>query len=240
MTETAAVAVEGLVVRRGEVAALDALDCTVARHRITGLFGPSGSGKSTLMRAVVGSQIVHAGTVTVLGRPAGDASLRHEVAYTTQAPSVYLDLSVEENLRYFAALHGRGKDQVRRVLEEVGLTAYRARLTRRLSGGQLHRVSLACALVADPQVLVLDEPTVGLDPVLREEIWTSLRARADAGTTILVSSHVMEEATRCDDLILLRDGKVLFAGTPVGLTERTGAADLDQAFLRLVRSREAA
>lgn len=232
---TPAVSVRGLTVRRGGLTALDGVDVDVAAHRITGLLGPSGSGKSTLMRAIVGSQVTHGGTVTVLGRPAGEASLRAEVGYTTQAPSVYPDLTVAENVASTAALFGRGAAAVTRVLAEVGLTDFRRRLSRKLSGGQLHRVSLACALVADPALLVLDEPTVGLDPVLREEIWDGLRARATAGTTILVSSHVMEEATRCDDLVLLREGRVLFTGTPAGLAKRTGTPDLDRAFLRLVR-----
>jgi ABC-2 type transport system ATP-binding protein len=176
----------------------------------------------------------------VLGQPAGAAALRTSVAYTTQAPSVYGDLTVAQNLTYFTALAGAPRRAIDPVLAEVGLTPYVSQLTRTLSGGQLHRVSLAYALVGEPQLLVLDEPTVGLDPLLREEIWASLRARAERGTTILVSSHVMEEARKCDELILLREGEVLFAGTPEELQTRTATADLDEAFLRLVRAPEQA
>lgn len=229
-----AVVVAGLRVVRGEVEALADVDLTIGRGRVTGLLGPSGSGKSTLMRAIVGVQRIAAGTVTVLGEPAGAVALRRRVGYVTQAPSVYLDLTVLENLRYFARIVGATPGRVDDVLEIVELRSERARVVGRLSGGQRARVSLATALLAEPELLVLDEPTVGLDPVLRRDLWTFFHELSVAGTTLLVSSHVMDEADRCDALILLRGGRVLAQETPASLRERTGVESLDAAFLRLV------
>jgi len=231
-----AVVVDSLRVERGRATVLPGLDLEVPRGSITGLLGPSGCGKTTLMRAIVGVQIVAAGSVTVLGRPAGAPDLRRRVGYVTQAPSVYNDLSVLENLRYFARIVGVGEDHVARAVDQVGLSDHAGRLAGRLSGGQRARVSLASALVGRPELLVLDEPTVGLDPVLRRELWTTFHELARAGTTLLVSSHVMDEAARCDRLVLMRDGRILDAGTPSGLLDRTGAEDIEGAFLALVTS----
>ena len=210
------------------------MSLTVASGRVTGLLGPSGSGKSTLMRAVVGVQKIASGTVTVLGLPAGSASLRSRVGYLTQAPSVYGDLSVRENLRYFARLYGLRREDVARVLDTVGLTGQTNAIVDRLSGGQRARVSLATALLNDPPVLVLDEPTVGLDPVLRRDLWDTFHALAARGRTLLVSSHVMDEADRCHDLLLLREGRLLASGTPQELRRRAGAENLESVFLRLI------
>jgi ABC-2 type transport system ATP-binding protein len=206
--------------------------------QVTGLLGPSGSGKSTLMRAIVGVQQVRSGSVTVLGRPAGAPDLRSRVGYVTQAPSVYADLTVRENARYFAALYGRGAAAADAAIADVGLADAAGQLVQDLSGGQRGRASLACALVGEPELLVLDEPTVGLDPVLRVELWTRFHALADAGTTLVVSSHVMDEAARCDRLLLLREGRLLLDSTPGQLRERTGNQDLEEAFLTLVRQTE--
>lgn len=236
--KTSAVEVDQLRVRRGRQDVLPGLTCTVAAGRVTGLLGPSGSGKTTLMRAIVGVQRCHGGSVTVLGRPAGSAENRHSVAYMTQSVSVYLDLSVMQNVRYFAVLAGAFGRRAEEVVDQVGLTAQRSQLAGTLSGGQLSRVSLACALVGDPELLVLDEPTVGQDPVLREELWADFRARAASGTTVFVSSHVMDEATRCDELLLLREGELIANDHPAALLERTGAADFNAAFLRLIRAEE--
>lgn len=231
-----AIDVDSLHVRRGRRDVLPDLSCAVSAGRVTGLLGPSGSGKTTLMRAIVGVQRCHGGTVTVLGRPAGSAENRRTVAYMTQSVSVYRDLTVLQNVSYFAALAGTSGDPAGRAVDQVGLRAQQRQLAGTLSGGQLSRVSLACALVGDPELLVLDEPTVGQDPVLREELWADFRARAAAGTTVLVSSHVMDEATRCDDLLLLREGKLIAHDPPATLLERTGAADFDAAFLHLIRA----
>ncbi len=221
---------------RGGRLVLRDLSLEIAAGSVTGLLGPSGSGKSTLIRAIVGVQIVEAGDVTVLGRAAGSRELRDHVGYVTQAPSVYGDLTVRENLRYFARVLGVDDGRVEDAIDEVDLRAQAEQRVDRLSGGQRARVSLGTALLNRPELLVLDEPTVGLDPVLRRDLWQLFHSLADAGSTLLVSSHVMDEADRCDSLILLRAGSLLAALTPDGLRERTGQRDLEAAFLSLAES----
>ncbi len=229
-----AVRIERLRVERGGRPVLHAVDLEVPAGRITGLLGPSGCGKSTLMRAIVGVQVVADGAVTVLGLPAGTPTLRRRVAYVTQAPSVYADLTVRENLRYFARVLGTDDREVERAIGTVGLADHAHRLAGRLSGGQRARVSLASALLGRPELLVLDEPTVGLDPVLRQELWVAFHQLAEAGATLLVSSHVMDEAARCHHLVLMRDGRLLAAAPPADLLARTGTDDVEDAFLTLV------
>ena len=202
---------------------LEGISTVMPSGSITGLLGPSGSGKTTFLRAVVGVQRLSAGTATVLGAPAGSPALRRAIGYVTQAASVYEDLTVLQNVRYFASLYGRGRRHPAAVVEDVGLGAQAGQLVRSLSGGQRSRCSLACALVADPQVLVLDEPTAGQDPLVREQLWAQFRELADSGVAIIVSSHVMAEAARCDQLLLIRDGRVAAAGTPAQLRHQTGA-----------------
>jgi ABC-2 type transport system ATP-binding protein len=233
-----AVTVTDLVVERGRRRVLHGLTFAVPPGQVTGLLGPSGSGKTTLMRALVGVQVVHSGDVTVLGEPAGSPALRSRVGYVTQAPSVYADLTVRENARYFAALYGVSAREADAAIADVGLTDAAGQLVADLSGGQRGRASLACALVGCPEVLVLDEPTVGLDPVLRVELWGRFHALAEAGTTLIVSSHVMDEAGRCDRLLLLRDGDLLADSTPAQLRVDGRSEDLEEAFLNLVRARE--
>jgi ABC-2 type transport system ATP-binding protein len=234
----AAVTVRDLVVERGRRRVLHGLSFAVPHRQVTGLLGPSGSGKTTLMRAIVGVQIVRSGEVTVLGEPAGSADLRNRVGYVTQAPSVYADLSVRENAKYFAALYGMSAGEADAAIADVGLTDAAGQLVRDLSGGQQGRASLACALIGAPEVLVLDEPTVGLDPVLRVELWARFHALAAAGTTLIVSSHVMDEAGRCDRLLLLRDGELIADSTPAQLRTDGRSDDLEEAFLNVVRARE--
>ncbi|MDJ0361153.1 ABC transporter ATP-binding protein [Rhodococcus sp. H29-C3] len=231
-----AVEITNLTVRRRKRVALDDVNLSIPRGTITGLLGPSGCGKSTLMRAIVGTQIVQSGTVAVLGLPAGSKCLRATVGYVAQAPSVYGDLTVRENVAYFAALFGRTVASADSAIESVGLTDHASSPAGELSGGQLGRVSLASALVAEPEFIVLDEPTVGLDPVLRAELWKRFADLAASGTTILVSSHAMEEADHCSRLILMRDGKVLAQLSPAELRSRTGESSLEQAFLSLILS----
>ena len=233
---TAAIKATGLHINRARSKIIKGLDFTVDAGRITGLLGPSGSGKTTLMRAIVGVQRITQGTVTVLGRPAGSASLRHDVGYVTQGASVYPDLSVHANVRYFGAMHGATAADTAEAIAAVGLEPLARHKAADLSGGQFSRVSLACALVAHPKLLVLDEPTVGLDPVLRAELWERFAAMAAAGTTLLVSSHVMEEATHCSSLLLLRDGLLLAQLTPAELAERGQSEDLERAFLTIIRA----
>ena len=229
-----AVEVRGLGVVRGGWPVLERLSLDVAAGSVTGLLGPSGCGKTTLLRCIVGAQVVAAGTVSVLGRPAGARELRSRVAYVTQAPSVYADLTVAENLRYFARVLGAPVSDVDRVLDEVALRARSTTTVQRLSGGERARVSLATALLGRPELLVLDEPTVGLDPVLRRDLWALFHRLADAGTTLIVSSHVMDEAGRCDRLLLMREGCIVADDSPAALLARTGASDVESAFFTVV------
>jgi ABC-2 type transport system ATP-binding protein len=235
-----AIEVADLVVERGKRRVLHGISCTIPAGTVTGLLGPSGSGKTTLMRAIVGVQIVKSGSVTVLGEPAGSAPLRSTVGYLTQAPSVYADLTVRENARYFAALLGYGNAEADRAVADVGLADAAGQLVSTLSGGQRSRASLACAIMGRPRLLVLDEPTVGQDPVLRDELWRQFQALAEGGTTVLVSSHVMDEARRCSRLLLIREGRLIADDTPAGIGTAAGTKDMDEAFLRLIRDLERA
>ncbi|MEV3966536.1 ABC transporter ATP-binding protein [Streptomyces sp. NPDC050698] len=255
--DTPAVHAENLTVVRGPRTVLRNLGFTVPRGRITGLLGPSGCGKSTLMRALVGSQANVTGTLDVLGHPAGHPTLRARIGYVTQAPSVYDDLTVRQNLDYFAAILNPGRaaaghraEIVTRAIADVDLTTHADALAGNLSGGQRNRVSLAVALLGTPELLILDEPTVGLDPVLRRDLWNLFHDLAThRGATLLVSSHVMDEAERCHRLLLMRDGELLAGGTsrpeaggdtPDDLRARTGADTVEQAFLHLVDEAKAA
>jgi ABC-2 type transport system ATP-binding protein len=231
-----AVRVERLRVVRGGNVVLPELGCEIDEGTVTGLLGPSGSGKSTLIRAIVGVQRIAGGRVEVLGEPAGSKQLRARVGYMTQAPSVYGDLTVRENLRFFARVLGVQPEEIERALDVVSMREYADRVVARLSGGERARVSLATALLGEPHLLVLDEPTVGLDPVLRRDLWQLFHELADRGATFLVSSHVMDEADRCDALLLLREGRLLAQATPAQLRSRTGTENLEDAFLRLVES----
>ncbi|MGZ8666282.1 MAG: ABC transporter ATP-binding protein [Solirubrobacterales bacterium] len=238
MSAATAISVDELVVERGGHEVLHGLGFTVPSGEITGLLGPSGCGKTTLMRAMVGVQIVSSGSVEVLGAPAGSASLRPRVGYVTQAPSVYGDLTVRENLAYFARILGVGPGRVEEVVTTVDLGESIDQVVRDLSGGQRSRVSLGTALLGDPKLLVLDEPTVGLDPVLRVDLWRTFAELAAGGKTLLVSSHVMEEADRCDSLLLMRDGDLLATLTPPELLAQTGEDGLEDAFLALIERSE--
>ena len=231
-----AIEVRDLVVERGKRRVLHGLGFEVPRGSVTGLLGPSGSGKTTLLRAIVGVQIVKSGTVTVLGEPAGSTPLRSRLGYMTQAPSVYADLTVRENARYFASLYGLTAADADRAIADVGLAEAAGQLVGTLSGGQHSRTSLACAIIGRPEIVVLDEPTVGQDPVLRAELWGKFHQMAAEGTTILVSSHVMDEAGRCDRLLLIREGRLIADDTPEAIRARSGRQDLEEAFLELIRS----
>jgi ABC-2 type transport system ATP-binding protein len=229
-----AVEARGLRVVRGGTVVLPDLSLTVPAGMITGLLGPSGCGKSTLMRAIVGVQVVAGGEVTVLGLPAGTPELRRRVGYVTQSPSVYADLTVRENLRHFARILDASAEDVDRAIATVGMEGQADRVVAAMSGGQRNRASLAIALLARPALLVLDEPTVGLDPLLRRDLWTTFHALAREGATLLVSSHVMDEAAECDRLLLMREGRLIAQETPAELRRRTGTEDLGEAFLRLI------
>ncbi len=236
MNSAPAIEIRRLNVRRGGRLVLPELSLDIRRGVVTGLLGPSGSGKTTLIRAIVGVQIVESGEITVLGEPAGSEVLRRRIGYVTQAPSVYSDLTVRQNLEYFASILDAPKGGVREAIDAVDLGGHANQLVRTLSGGELSRVSLAAALVGHPDLLVLDEPTVGLDPVLRRDLWNMFRELAAAGTTLLVSSHVMDEAERTDDLVLVRDGRIVATGSPSELREETHTEDLEEAFLALAEA----
>ncbi|HEV7186119.1 MAG: ABC transporter ATP-binding protein [Actinomycetales bacterium] len=238
-TDAPAVTVDGLRVRRGRRMILDGLSLHIPRGEVVGLLGPSGCGKTTLMRAIVGVQRVAGGQVDVLGEPAGSPSLRHRVGYVTQAASVYDDLTVRQNLSYFRRVLGAGRDDIERAIEATDLGATQSQLVSTLSGGERSRVSLAAALLGSPDLLVLDEPTVGLDPLLRADLWGLFHRLAEGGTSLLISSHVMDEAARCDRLLLMRDGAILADETPAALLAETGASDAEGAFLALIRRHHA-
>lgn len=225
--------VAGLRVRRGRTLVIPDLTLDAATGAVTGLLGPSGCGKTTLIRCLAGIQRVEDGRVVVLGEPAGSPANRARVAYVTQASSVYPDLTVRQNLRYFAAIHGTDDASVRSALDHVGLTSREDDLTGNLSGGQRTRVSLAAALLTEPDLYLLDEPTVGLDPVLRRDLWRLFTDLAADGRSLLVSSHVMDEAARCDRVLLMRSGRLIADATPTELLESTGTDDVEQAFLAL-------
>lgn len=234
MMNSLAVETTELRVRRGKSEVLHDLNIRVPRGQVVGLLGPSGSGKSTLMRSIVGAQRIAGGTVTVLGAPGGSPALRRRIGYVTQSPSVYEDLTVTQNLRYFGRVIGAPKGDVDRVVREVDLAPQARQLVGDLSGGQLSRVSLAVALLGSPELLVLDEPTVGLDPMLRRDLWTLFASLAARGVSLLVSSHVMDEASRCDRILLLHNGDVLADETPAELLAQTNSRDADDAFLALI------
>lgn len=228
-----AVQIAGLRVDRGGRNVIGDLDLTIPRGVVTGLLGPSGCGKSTLIRALAGVQVLKSGTVTVLGEPAGSATNRHRVAYVTQASSIYPDLTVDQNLAYFAAVHRVGSDTIDEALTAVDLVSHRHSLAGNLSGGQATRVSLAAALLAKPDLYLLDEPTVGLDPVLRRDLWAMFGRLAADGAALFVSSHVMDEADRCDRVLLMRHGAIIADDSPDGLRASTGTTDIESAFLAL-------
>jgi ABC-2 type transport system ATP-binding protein len=235
-----AIEIEDLCVTRGGRIVLDNVSLSVRAGAVTGLLGPSGCGKTTLMRSIVGVQQIASGSVSVLGLASGDSGLRSRLGYVTQAPSVYGDLTIEENLRYFARVSGVERARIGEVLATVGLAERREQLVDALSGGERARVSLATALLARPAVLILDEPTVGLDPVLRRDLWSTFHALAREGATLLVSSHVMDEAAECDELLLMRAGRLLAQLTPSALRERTNEQDLGRAFLAVITRAEQA
>jgi ABC-2 type transport system ATP-binding protein len=232
--QNAAIVAHHVTVQKNGIYALHDVSLAINRGMITGLIGPSGSGKTTLMRAIIGAQALTAGELTVLDKPAGSKALRSEIGYVTQSPAIYSDLTVMENLRYFATITGASRGDIRKVLKQVDLTAQAAQVALTLSGGQAARLSLSVALLGGAELLVLDEPTVGLDPVLRRELWALFTELAAEGRTLLISSHVMDEAELCPELLLLRDGQILSHGSRDMLLKVTGTKKVEDAFIKLV------
>lgn len=229
---------QNLIITKGSKQILKSISCSVQPGVLTGLIGPSGSGKTTLMRSIIGAQKITDGMLTVRSLPAGSKKLRSQIGYVTQAPAIYDDLTVYQNIAYFAAIMGAGKAQITNVLKKVGLDTQHGQIASTLSGGERARVSLAIALVGNAPVLVFDEPTVGLDPLLRRDLWNLFAELASEGRTVLVSSHVMDEAERCTDLLLLRQGTVLFEGSKQALLKVTGSSTVEAAFVSLIEKRE--
>ncbi|MEP6710748.1 MAG: ABC transporter ATP-binding protein [Candidatus Saccharibacteria bacterium] len=232
--EPIAILADKLVVSKGKDRILKGLSFEIKPGEITGLLGPSGSGKTTLMRAIVGVQKISNGKLEIFNQPAGNSDLRSTIGYVSQTSSIYDDLTVEQNLKYFATILKADETKIIKALRQVDLFDRRRQLVETLSGGQKTRVSLAVALLGDPQLLVLDEPTVGLDPVLRRDLWRLFASMAAKGKTLLVSSHVMDEAEKCDNLLLLRDGGLLWKNSKETLLTTTRTDSVEAAFLYLV------
>ncbi len=222
--------------------AVDSLDLRVARGTLYGLIGPNGSGKTTAIKVIVGLMRASAGEARVLGERVPLRTNRHRLGYMPQDIAIYPDLTVRENLEFFAGLYSIPKPRIgsrtEEVLKVVDLLDRKDGLVSHLSGGMRHRVSLACALVHDPEVLFLDEPTVGIDPMLRVQFWEYFRHLNTQGVTIVVSSHAMDEAERCDRLGFMRDGRLLAEGTAGELRARAGAGSLEEAFLLFAGGRD--
>lgn len=226
----------------GHFKALKNINLELPVGKTIGFIGPSGAGKTTLIRGIVGSLRITSGEINVFDEPAGSKSLREHVSYMTQELSVYPDLTVKENLKYFITMTGQSRktsgDILKEVLELVDMTNKSDSLVSNLSSGQKQRVSLAVALIGSPKLMVLDEPTVGLDPVLRENLWSLFTRLANQGTTLIISSHSMDEAGRCDDLVLIRGGKLIAHNSPRVLLEKTGTKTVEESFLKLVGDKE--
>ena len=229
-----AVTTAGLTKRFGRLTAVDAVDLALPAGRIYGLLGPNGSGKTTLIRLLAGLARPSSGSAHVLGVEMPSRPNLANIGYMTQADGIYHELSVWENLRFFAALFGVHDDAaLEDVLAVVDLADRRNTPAYELSGGMRRRLSLGCALVHRPRILFLDEPTVGVDPALRVQFWGYFRRLAAAGTTLLVASHVMDEADRCDELVLILHGRLLARGSGEEIRRQAGVTELESAFLRL-------
>ncbi len=222
----------------GQVKALKHINLDLPNGKITGFIGPSGAGKTTLIRSIVGRLQTSVGSIEIFELPAGTAKLRSTVTYMTQELSVYSDLTVRENLIYFARMSGQSRadaqKSVKELLATIDMPDKANALTGNLSGGQKQRVSLAIALIGTPKLMVLDEPTIGLDPVLRDRLWRLFNEIAARGTTLIISSHSMDEARRCENLVLIREGEIIAHSSPKELLQKTGTSSVEQAFLKLV------
>lgn len=238
MTEQFSIVADKLTVEKDKKPVLSSVSFTINPGTITGLIGPSGSGKTTLIRSIVGVQKIYLGSLKVLGLPAGNRHLRSRIGYMSQVSSIYHDLTTLQNLKYFATLAGVQASRVEQILKEIHLEDHRHQLVKSLSGGQQARVSLGVALIGNPDLLVLDEPTVGLDPLLRRDLWDLFGELAKKGKTLLISSHVMDEAERCHNLLLLRDGELLWHDSRPALLKKTDTVSVEKAFIKMVLEKE--
>jgi len=241
--DTALVRLDGVHLSYGRTEVLHGIDLDVPAGRVTGLVGPSGHGKTTLVNLVVGALRATKGTITVLGEPAPPKRVKAQIGYMPQSDALYDDLTADQNLRFFGALYGMSraamKAAIPTVLHTTDLEAGTGRKTvGRFSGGMKRRLSLAVALLHSPRLLVLDEPTVGLDPVHRVRLWAAFRELTAAGATLLITTHVMDEAAQCDDIVMIHDGRILAQGSPAAVVAGAGTADLESAFLSLEAATE--
>ena len=220
----------------GKIHAVDGVDLAIKRGEIYGLIGPNGSGKTTLIRLCLGLLHPTNGAIQLLDKPIPDKSILSEVGYMTQVSALYEELTVRENVAFFSEMCGSHEPAwIDEAISLVDLSDRARSLVQTLSGGMRQRTSLACALAHRPRLLLLDEPTVGVDPQLRATFWSYFRHLADSGVTLIVSSHVMDEAERCDRLGFMRQGKVLAEGSSADLRTRTGTNTLEEAFLKFAR-----
>ncbi|MCL2489113.1 MAG: ABC transporter ATP-binding protein [Propionibacteriaceae bacterium] len=240
MSDEPLVIVKDMCAAYGKTEVLHNIDMELPPGRITGLVGPSGHGKTTLVSVIVGALRAKSGTVTVLGESAPPRRVKSSIGFMPQAEALYADLTGDENLRFFGALYGMTAAQMAEripvVLKQVSLPQQGGKVVAEYSGGMQRRLSLAVALLHEPRLLVLDEPTVGLDPAHRVALWATFRQLADGGATFLVTTHVMDEAANCDTVLLIHDGRVLAAGSPDELVSVSGTANLEGAFLQFEAS----
>ena len=239
MSVMSAIRTDKLTKRFGELTAVDSLDLTVKEGECYGLIGPNGSGKTTIIKMLTGLARPSSGSARVMGKEIPNKALMREIGYMPQETAVYIDNTVGENLRFFGQINGMVREKIEERMEElldfVDLADRRNSMVGTLSGGMKHRLSLACAMIHEPRMLFLDEPTVGVDPELRENFWNYFGIMVKKGITVVITTHYMDEACHCSRVGLMREGKLIADGSPGELLERTNTGSLEDAFLELAR-----
>ncbi|WP_010197557.1 heme ABC exporter ATP-binding protein CcmA [Bacillus sp. m3-13] len=227
--------VSNLSISFGKQEVLKDINLSISKGEIFGFLGPSGAGKTTLVKAIAGLQPINNGEVEVLTRKMPTLSLSEKIGYMAQSDALYQDLTAQENLQFFSSLYKLNridrKKRIHEVMELVNLSEHLNKPVQQFSGGMKRRLSLAISLLHNPEILILDEPTVGIDPLLRKSIWQELKALSKAGTTVLVTTHVMDEAQKCDRLAMIREGELLAVGSTEELQRKTGTTSMEDAFL---------